>query len=274
MASSGRERAKLDTSIPNEGRIADYFLGGKDNFAADRAAAQHVLSIAPELPAMSREGRRFLARVVRFLVAEAGVRQFVDIGCGLPTQGNVHEIVHSVAPEARVVYVDNDPMVVTHGQALLQDDRRTVVVEADVRDPAAMLGHPELTRMIDFDRPVAVLLFALLHVLPDDDTVTQIITHLRKAIAPGSYVAFSHAVSDLCPETTARLARVYYEQGSISGGWRANLRTKAEVEHFLDGFEPVEPGVVYIPQWRPDEELSPMADAVWVVGGVGRRTNR
>ncbi|MBG0830351.1 SAM-dependent methyltransferase [Planomonospora sp. ID67723] len=266
------ERAKFDTTVPNEGRIADYFLGGKDNFAADRAAAEHVLSIAPELPALAREGRRFLARTVRFLAAEAGVRQFVDIGCGLPTQGTVHEIVHSAAPGARVVYVDNDPMVVTHGQALLQDDRLTAVVEADALDPARMLAHPRLSEMIDLERPVAILLFALLHNFPDDDLVAQMITHLRKAVAPGSYLAFSHAVSDLCPETTARLAAVYQAQGSIAGPPRGNLRTKGEVERLFDGLDFVEPGIVYIPRWRPDGAVLHGPDSVWVVGGVGRTT--
>ncbi|GGS83658.1 hypothetical protein GCM10010156_47860 [Planobispora rosea] len=274
MAALEPERAKLDTTIPNESRIADYFLGGKDNFAADRAAAEHALTIAPELPALSREGRRFLRRAVRFLAGEAGIRQFVDIGCGLPTQGNVHEIAHSVAPDARVVYVDHDPMTVVHGQALLQDNERTVVIEADARDPAALLTHPGLTSVIDLDRPVAILLFAVLHCVPDDDLATHIVTHLRKAIAPGSYLALSHPVSDLCPEKTAKLAAVYQAQGTITGGRRGNLRTKAEVERFFDGLDLVEPGVVYTPLWRPGEETPHRPDATWVVGGVGRKPRR
>ncbi|GIH80282.1 SAM-dependent methyltransferase [Planobispora longispora] len=273
MATLEPERAKLDTTTPNEGRIADYFLGGKDNFAADRAAAEHALAIAPELPALAREGRRFLGRAVRFL-AEAGIRQFIDIGCGLPTQGNVHEIAHSIAPDARVVYIDNDPMVVVHGQALLQDNERTVVIEADARDPARMLTHPGLTSMIDLDEPVAILLFAVLHSLPDDDVATHVVTHLRKAIAPGSYVALSHAVSDLCPKKTAKLAAVYQAQGTITGGRRGNLRTKAEVERFFDGLDLVEPGVVYLPLWRPGDDLHHSPDSTWVVGGVGRKPRR
>ncbi|GAA3446705.1 SAM-dependent methyltransferase [Planomonospora venezuelensis] len=272
MAPPRPERAKFDTTVPSEGRIADYFLGGKDNFAADRAAAEQVLAIAPELPALAREGRRFLGRAVRFLAADAGIRQFVDIGCGLPTQGNVHEIAQSAAPGARVVYVDNDPMVATHGQALLQDDRLTTVVEADALDPARMLTHPRLTAMIDLGRPVAILLFSLLHNFPDDDLVTQMIKHLQKAVAPGSYLAFSHAVSDLRPETTARLAAVYQAQGSIMGPPRGNLRTKAQVERLFEGLEFVDPGVAYIPEWRPDGAVLHRPGSVWVVGGVGRTT--
>ncbi|MFF5205673.1 SAM-dependent methyltransferase [Streptosporangium sp. NPDC000396] len=268
--SSKPERPRFDTTIPNAGRIADYFLGGKDNFAADREAAQVALALAPELPAMSREGRRFLGRAVRFL-AGAGIRQFVDIGCGLPTQGNVHEIVRAVAPDARVVHVDNDPMVVVHAQALLPDGPLTTVVEADVRDTERMLAHPGLTGMIDFDQPVAILLFALLQDITDDVLAMQVVTDLHKAITPGSHMAISHAVSDLRPETTAKLAALYQARGSITGPHRDNLRTKAEVEHFFDGLTLVEPGVVYVPQWRPEETMLHRPDSIWIVGGVGRK---
>ncbi|MEU8203784.1 SAM-dependent methyltransferase [Streptosporangium sp. NPDC049046] len=270
MASSQPERLRFDPTIPNAGRISDYFLGGKDNFASDRAAAQVALSIAPELPAMSREGRRFLDRVVRFLV-EAGIRQFVDIGCGLPTQGSVHQILRGLAPEARVVYVDNDPMVVVHAQALLKEDSPAIVVEADMRDPERLLAHPGLTGLIDLDEPVALLLFSVLADLPDDVEATQAVAALQKAVAPGSYMALSHAVSDLCPDRTARLAALFQDSGSITGPRRANLRTKAEVELFLDGLRPVEPGVVYIPEWRPEGAIPHRPDSVWVVGGVARK---
>ncbi|MEU8377879.1 SAM-dependent methyltransferase [Streptosporangium sp. NPDC048865] len=267
MASPHPERVRFDPTIPNAGRITDYFLGGKDNFATDRAAAQAALSIAPELPAMSREGRRFLGRAVRFLV-ETGIRQFVDIGCGLPTQGSVHQILRGIAPEARVVYVDNDPMVVVHAQALLKENTPATVVEADIRDPERLLAHPGLTDMIDLDEPVAILLFSVLTDLSDDVEVMQVLAALQKAVAPGSYLALSHAVSDLCPERTARLAALFQDSGSITGPRRANLRTKAEVELFFDGLRPVDPGVVYIPEWRPEGAVPHRPDSVWVVGGV------
>ncbi|GAA4195831.1 SAM-dependent methyltransferase [Streptosporangium oxazolinicum] len=270
MASPQPERLRFDPTIPNAGRITDHFLGGKDNFATDRAAAQAALSIAPELPAMSREGRRFLGRAVRFLV-EAGIRQFVDIGCGLPTQGSAHQILRGIAPEARVVYVDNDPMVVVHAQALLKENSPATVIEADLRDPERLLAHPGLTDMIDLDEPVAVLLFSMLTDIPDDVEALQSTAALQKALVPGSYLALSHAVSDLYPERTARLAALFQDSGSITGPRRANLRTKAEVELFLDGLRPVEPGVVYIPDWRPEGEAPHRPDSIWVVGGVARK---
>ncbi|MGV9779648.1 SAM-dependent methyltransferase, partial [Streptosporangium sp. NPDC003464] len=191
--------------------------------------------------------------------------------CGLPTRGNVHEIVHAVAPEARVAYVDNDPMVVVHAQALLQDDRLTTVVEADARRPELLLSRLRLTGMIDFDRPVAVLLFSVLQDITDDALALRIVTDLRRAIAPGSYLAVSHAVSDMRPETTAKLAALYQDRGSVTGPRRGNLRTGAEVGRFFDGLALVEPGVVYVPRWRPDGTGPHRPDSVWVVGGVGRK---
>ncbi|MGW4423394.1 SAM-dependent methyltransferase [Streptosporangium sp. NPDC004631] len=271
MSPSKPERPRLDTTVPSAGRITDYLLGGKDNFAADRKTAETVLAIAPELPMLWREGRRFLSRTVRFLAEEAGIRQFIDLGCGLPTYGNVHDIAQSVAPEARVVYVDNDPMVVVRGQAMLQDDQRTVVIEADVREPEKLLSHPRLTEMIDLEQPVAILVLALLQDLTDDAVATQVMDHLRKEIVPGSHMAISHPVRDLCPERTAKLSTVYQDAGAITGPRRENLRRKAEVEPFFDGLTLVEPGFVYIPYWRPDGTMLPQPDAVWVVGGVGRK---
>ena len=270
MASPRPERLRFDPKTPNAGRMADYFIGGKDNFAADRVTAQEALAIAPELPVLAREGRDFLGRAVRFL-AKAGIRQFVDIGCGLPTEGNVHEILRTVASDARVAYVDNDPMVIVHARALLSGDRLTTVVEADARDPEQLLAHLRFGGTIDVDRPVAILLFSVLTDLPDDASAMRITADLRKAIAPGSYMAISHAVSDLCPETTARLAALYQNRGSITGPRRGNLRTKAEVELFFGELELVEPGVVYVPRWRPDGAVPYQPDSVWVVGGIGRK---
>lgn len=271
MATS-RERMPrgVDPSTPNVARMLDFYLGGKDNFIVDRELAAQVLDQAPELVIMAREHRNFLGRVVRHL-AESGIRQFVDIGSGLPTRRNVHEIAQGVAPEATVVYIDNDPIVLAHARALLAENDRTGVVEGDMTDPDSIVDDPEIRQMIDFDRPVAFLLFSMLHLIPDDDLCARIPARLRDRMAPGSHLAISHAVSDLRPEQTREVARMYRDSGAVEKGDRNQLRTKAEVERLFAGFTVVEPGVVYIPEWRPDpDEPSPDAP-IWVVGGVGRR---
>ncbi|GII84902.1 hypothetical protein Ssi03_28920 [Sphaerisporangium siamense] len=272
VPSSTPARPKLDTTSPNMGRVADYILGGKDNFAVDREAAEAAMAIIPNLSLLWHEGRRFLGRAVRYLAGEAGIRQFIDIGCGLPTQGNVHEIAQSVAPGARVAYIDNDPMVVVHGQAILQDDGITAVIEADARDPEKLLAHPALTDIIDLDQPVAVLLFGILQDITDDAVAARMVEGLREAVPPGSYLAISHPVSDLMPESTTEMAVMFEDRGAVEGPTRAGgLRTKAEVDRYMDGLALVEPGLVYIPWWRPDGPIIHGAESVWVVGGVGRK---
>jgi SAM-dependent methyltransferase len=262
----------FDPAVPNQARIHDYFVGGKDNFAADREAARWALSVAPELPLMCREGRRFLERVVRHLAAR-GVRQFVDVGCGLPTQGNVHEIAQAAAPGSRVVYVDNDPVVVTHARALLEDEEHTAVIEADMREPDQILGHPRLKSLIDLGSPVAILLLFVLDVVPEDELAAHIVGRFRDAIALGGYVAIGHSVSDLRPEATAGLADLYQSRGVVTGhAHREQQRTKADVETLFDGLSLLPPGVVYVPDWAPDaggQTLDPRA--IWSVGGVGRK---
>jgi hypothetical protein len=220
---------------------------------------------------MCREGRKFLRRTVRFLAA-AGIRQFIDIGCGLPTRGNVHEVAHVSAPDSRIVYVDHDPVVVRHAQALVKGDPRIAVIQADARDPERLLTHPDLVELIDLSQPVAILLMSTLVAIPDDDLVTAIVAHLREAIAPGSYLAISHAVSDMRPETTAKLAALYQDNGTVSGPRRGQLRTRAEIESLFDKLETVDPGLVYISDWRPDPgETRHRPETVWVVGGIGRK---
>ncbi|MEV6980399.1 SAM-dependent methyltransferase [Sphaerisporangium sp. NPDC051017] len=271
-AHAGYKPLGFDPKIPSEARVYDYYMGGKDNFAADRHVARLALKIAPELPLMCREGRRFLERVVRHLAA-AGIRQFIDVGCGLPTQGNVHEIAREAAPGSRVVYVDNDPMVVRHAQALLADDDScTAVIEADMRDPRALLNHPRLTEVIDLEQPVAILVLFTLVGISDDDAAHAIVRGFREAVAPGSYLAIAHSVSDLCPETTARLTALFQDDGMVSDGPRRDqLRTKAEVEQFFDGLSLIEPGVVYIVDWRPGTtKAEGDGGGVWSVGGLGR----
>ncbi|MFC4535623.1 SAM-dependent methyltransferase [Sphaerisporangium dianthi] len=262
----------FDPTIPNKARIYDYFVGGKDNFAADREAARRALEIAPELPMMCREARRFLGRVVRYLAAQ-GVRQYIDIGCGLPTQGNVHEIAQAAAPGSRVVYVDNDPVVVAHARALLDDGEHTAVIEADMRTPDQILGHPRLRDLIDLDQPVAVLLLFTLVFIPEDELASRIVARFRDAIAPGGYVAIGDSVSDPRPKATAELADVYQSSGAVSGhAHRHQLRTKADIERLFGGMPLVAPGVTYISQWRPDAGqhiLDPRA--VWSVGGIARK---
>ena len=265
------EPVKFNPAVPNVARMYDYYLGGKNNFAADRKAAEQALAVAPELRVGAQEVRKFLRRAVRFLT-DAGIRQFVDIGCGLPTQGNVHEIAQAAAPDSRVAYVDNDPIVISHAQALLGGNPGTIVVQADIRDPARLIAHPTLRGLIDLDEPVAVLLIAVLHVIPDDDVATRIVEELRETIAPGSYIVLAHAVADLRPETTARLAQLYQDKVDVTGKRRMNLRTKAEVEEYFTGLELVEPGVEYLNRWRPDPDDPGVGDTpIWSVGGIGRK---
>ncbi|GAA1255457.1 SAM-dependent methyltransferase [Sphaerisporangium rubeum] len=263
------ERLGFDPTIPSYARMFDYFMGGKDNFAADREAARHMLDIAPELPLMCREGRRHLARVVRHLTS-VGVRQFLDLGCGLPTTGNVHEVAQAAAPGSRVVYVDNDPVVALHSEALLENTADTVVIEADLRDHEYILGHPRVKGLIDLARPVAVLLHFTLLMVTDDDEAAEAVAGYRDAVVPGSHIAVAHSVSDPKPEATAELAKIYKGSGAAEGVRRSQLRTKADVERFFDGLRLVEPGVVYIPHWRPEPgESLPAPETVWAVGGVG-----
>jgi SAM-dependent methyltransferase len=268
-ATARHEPARFDPSTPNVARMYDYYLGGKDNFAADREAAEMALTVAPELRVGAHEVRGFLRRSVRYLVGE-GIRQFVDVGCGLPTQGNVHEVAQAVAPDARVVYIDNDPVVTAHARALLEGNPRTAVVQADMRETDQMLADPALTGLIDLSQPVGVLMVAVLHVVSEDEVATEVVDRIRQAIAPDSYVVIAHAVSDLRPETTEKLAALYQDKAQVNGPRRANLRTKAEVETYFHGLDLLDPGVVYLPEWRPD---GPRDDdtPVWSVGGVGRK---
>jgi S-adenosyl methyltransferase len=263
----------VNTEVPNPARIYDYLLDGKDNFPADRDVAEQLLAIAPVARDVVEDNRAFLRRVVRFLTREAGVRQFIDLGSGLPTQGNVHEIAQAEAPEARVVYVDNDAMVVTHSRALLAGDN-TATIQADLREPEGVLGHPEVRELIDFDQPVALLLMAILHFIPDDEDPPGIVARFRDALPAGSYLSVSHGTRDL-PERWDLSPEAMAEMGAkVEQLYRlttASLvtRTRAEVERFFDGFDLVEPGVVEIQRWRPDDQGSILPGGFY--GGVGRR---
>ena len=268
---SGRESPGFDPTMPNEARMLDYMLGGKDNFAADRAAADRALALAPELPIMARESRKFVRRSVRYLV-RAGIRQFIDVGCGLPTQGSVHQSAEAEAPDFRVVYVDDDPVVVNHAQALLADSSQAAVVRADMREPETIVDESRSTGLIDFERPVAVMLVGVLNIISEDDVVQRIVGRLRGSIASGSHLVITHAISDLRPEVTERLAELYQDEEIVRGSRRRNVRSRAEVEPFFDGLELAEPGIVHVPAWRPDPgEPTVDPQEIWSIGGVGRK---
>jgi hypothetical protein len=255
----------IDLSRPSVARMYDYYLGGKDNFAIDRDAVERVERAMPEVRPLARENRAFLRRAVRFMAA-AGIRQFVDIGAGLPTAGNTHEVAQQAAPEARVVYVDNDPIVLAHGRALLATDNSTTVITADLRRPSEVWDHPEARRLIDLDRPVGVLLIAMTHFLHDGER-DRVMGALRDSLAPGSYLATTHVTGDGHPHEAVE---------GVENVYRATptpiyFRPHAEVLRFFDGFELVEPGLVTVDAWRPDPADSVSPATRWLYGGVGRK---
>jgi O-methyltransferase involved in polyketide biosynthesis len=259
----------IDTSRPNVARIYDYLLGGKDNFTVDREAAKRLLEASPDIAGIVRDNRSFIGRVVRYLADDAGIRQFIDLGGGLPTQTNVHEMAQAATPGARVVYVDNDPVVWSHGQALLAHGEQVAMVHADLREPAAVLGHPEVRALIDLDQPVALMCAAVLHFVPDADEPHRIIAEYRDQVAPGSYLAISHG-------TTGDTEDHHQVVGGVTSVYRQasaqlHVRSPAEIQRFFDGFEMVEPGQVWINEWRPDPGVSAAGQPRSLRGGVGRK---
>ncbi|MFB9235844.1 SAM-dependent methyltransferase [Plantactinospora siamensis] len=263
----------VDTSRPSIARVYDYYLGGKDNFAVDREAAEMALRVTPDGAEAGRACRAFLRRSVRYLAAEAGVRQFLDLGSGLPTQGNVHEVAQRVDPAARVVYVDNDPMALAHGRALLADSRTTAVVGADVREPDEILNNPDVRRMIDRDLPVGLLLLAILHHLHDHEDPGGVVRRLVAAVPSGSYLAISHFTDPGAahPEVSRRTREVEKVFNATLGTGR--WRSPEEIMSFFDGLEMVSPGLVPLAEWRPDaEETAGQTDTYYTIfGGVARK---
>ena len=260
----------IDTTTPHPARMYNAYLGGKDNYPADREAVRQILRAFPEVRAIARANRAFLQRAVRYLVGVAGIRQIIDIGTGIPAAGNVHEIAAGVASDARVVYVDNDPIVHVHANALLTGTGTTGIVLADLRDPRAILAHSRLAARIDFTQPVALLLVAIVHFLADAEDPARIIGTLRDALAPGSYLALSHGTADFHPPGTARQAAAAYDTAAAP----LVLRGHAQVAAFFDGFDLIEPGLVQAPLWRPDGR-PPRAKNLAKIGiyaGVGRKS--
>ena len=262
----------IDTSVPNIARMYDYWLGGKDHFAADREAADRQAAAVPQLPLLARQNREFLSRVVRFCAGQ-GITQFLDIGSGLPTNQNVHEVAQLVSPESTVVYVDNDPSVVIHAQAMLASSR-TAAIRGDVCRPDEILGSPDVRKLIDFSQPVAVLMLAILHIIPDDADPAGCVARLRDALAPGSYLAISHAdVSPAHSVGTKRLTEVAREiAGTLKGVERVPSRTRDEIAGFFDGLTLVEPGLTDVSAWRPEgDTVVPENEYMRMIGGVARK---
>jgi S-adenosyl methyltransferase len=255
----------VDPSTPNVARMYDYALGGKDNLAVDRELMEQLYAVVPYGARPALENRAFLGRAVRFL-ATAGIRQFLDIGSGLPTMGNVHEVAQAVAPDARVVYVDYDPVAVGHSRALLAHTDTVTAFQADMRQPESILASPEVRRLLDFTQPMAVLLVAMLHLLPDAQQPAEITARFREAMAPGSYLVVSHITSHQQPPEVVASLRQVFEQA------REPMvpRSREEILGFIEGLELLDPGLVKAPDWRPDQAGGPGQPASGLVlAGVG-----
>ena len=267
----------IDTSVAHPARVYDYLLEGKDNFEADRVAAEQLLAASPPVRELARANRAFLGRAVKYL-AEQGIDQFLDIGTGIPAADNTHEVAQRVNPAARVVYVDNDPIVLAHARALMsgQGLGATTAILADLRDPAAILAHPQVRAAIDFDRPIGLILVAVLHFITEDEHPDAIVKTLRDALPAGSHVVLSHGTPDTKPGDdsvvvdgfTEGVVCVYRQRASA----RATPRSGPRIRELLTGFELVEPGLVPVAAWRPDGSEEPMRfDGVGVYGVVGRK---
>jgi hypothetical protein len=253
---SGRTSSPIDTTVAHSARRYDYWLGGKDNFAADRESGDAIAAAFPTVRTAVIENRRFVRRAAAFLAGQAGIRQFLDIGTGIPTSPNVHEIAQGIAPASRVVYVDNDPIVLSHARALLasSEEGATAYIDADLREPDKIISNAELQGILDFSRPVALMLAAILHFIPDEDDPYGIVARLVGALPEGSYLVMSHATNDfLAPEEAAEIVAGRY------GPFFA--RSEAEFARFFEGFELVPPGIASVAEWRAEAEPQPRPTA-------------
>ena len=256
----------IDTSVAHVARVYDYWLGGKDNFSADRVAGDQAIQAYPDIVYSVRANRAFLARTVRYLAGEAGIRQFLDIGTGIPTANNTHEVAQDVAPGSNVVYVDNDPVVLTHARALLVSGMQgnTNYIDADLRDTGRILAEAALT--LDFSRPVAIMLMAILQHIDEAEDPYAIVDSLLAAVPPGSYLAISHPAADIETEAMAQMA----ERLNKLMAEKVTFRTRPQVARFFEGLDLVKPGMVRVQEWRPASEIEAKSPAaLW--GGVGRK---
>jgi hypothetical protein len=263
-----RRSAKIDTSVPHSARVYDYWLGGKDNFEVDRQVANATTAASPGVRQGARDNRAFLGRAVRF-IAEQGITQFLDIGTGIPTQGNVHEVAQSVTPAARVVYVDNDPIVMTHARALLRSspEGKTVYIEADLREPETILRHADTLATLDFTQPIGLVIVGTLMFINDADDPFNLVKRFTDPLPSGSYLAISHVTADFNPEAVAASAREYNKSPTPF-----TPRTGAQIARFFEGFDVIEPGLVKIFDWRPDEteQVDRTAGGAYGVVGIKR----
>ncbi len=260
--------AGTDPDKPNAARVYDYYLGGSHNFEVDRRMARKAMEMWPDLPLIMRANRAFLRRGVQY-VAEQGVSRFLDIGSGIPTFGAVHEIAREIEPQAQVVYVDRDPVAAAHGRLLLADDPLSHVVEADLRDPARLLAEPAVEELLRPGEPVALLLVAVLHFITDDEDPDGLVRQLREALPPGSYLVLSHASLEGRPDQAGPHQDLYRNTPTP-----LTMRNRERITAFFDGFDLVEPGVVYLSEWHPETPASVGAHPERMTGmaGVGRRS--
>ncbi len=255
----------IDLTRPSAARVYDYYLGGFHNFEVDRQMAEQAIGMWPDLPVIMQANRAYLRRAVRYLVSQ-GVDQFLDLGSGIPTSSNVHTVAREQVPGAKVVYVDADPVAVAHSRAILDGDPLTATLHADLREPDAVLDHPELTGLLDLDRPVAVLMIAVLHFVEDTQQAAAAIARYRERLAPGSHLAVSHATHDGRPQLSSTHQSLYRRTGTPM-----TMRDRDEVEALFSGFELADPGLVWMAHWRPeadDDTGRPERFPAWV--GVGR----
>ena len=265
---AGWREAGVDPTKPSIARVYDYWLGGTHNLAADRELGRRMETLDPRIPAACRANRAFLGRAVRFLAEQAGIRQFIDIGSGMPTAGNVHEVAQRAAPDVRVVYADRDPVAVAEGRELLAGNHRAAVIQADLRDPAGILSHPETGRLIDFAEPVGLILVAVLHFILDAQDPYGIAERLRDAAVPGSYLVVSHVTNQGNPGLAAAAERVYNSRAADG-----QARMHAEILRFFGSWELAESGLVYAPLWRPDspEDVPRHPEQFWFLAGTARK---
>jgi hypothetical protein len=255
----------IDVAKPNVARLYDYFLGGDHHYAADRELARRLLQTEPNARDLVKQNRAFLGRAVQ-LMCDAGIRQFIDLGSGIPTQENVHEIAQRADPAARVVYVDIDPVAVAHGKQILRGNQLATVINEDFRDPPAVTGNRAVRELIDLSQPVGLLMVAVLHFVPDSDDPAGVIAGFADHMASGSYLAISHATHDSRPDVAAEVVELYKSTTAP-----ANTRTRAEILRFFAGFDLVEPGLVWVPLWRPSGPPPEHPEQAWFYVGVGRR---